>query len=43
LLGQTKLLNKLADRIFAVGDRAQAVYLAILFGDRHGYRFGVDI
>jgi hypothetical protein len=43
LLGHTKLLDKLADRLFAVGDRAQAADLTILFGDRHGYRFGVDI
>jgi hypothetical protein len=43
LLWRTKLLDELADRIFAVGDRAQAAHLAIRFRYRHGYRFGVDI
>ena len=43
LLGRTKLLDELANRIFAVGDRAQAAYLAVWLGDCDSYRFGVDI
>jgi len=43
LLRRTKLLDELADRIFSVGDRAQAAYRAVWLGYRYGNRFGVDI
>jgi hypothetical protein len=43
LFSRTKLLDELPDRVFAVGDRAQAPNLAIRLGDRNRYRFGVDI
>ncbi len=43
MLGRTKLADELADRIFAVGDRAQAANLAIRFGYCNSYRFGMDI
>ena len=43
LLGRTKLLDELADRIFAVGNRAQATNLATRFGYCYSYRFGMDI
>jgi len=38
-----KLPDELADRIFAVGNRSQAAYLAIRLGNGYGYRFGMDI
>lgn len=43
LLGRTKLLDELANRTFAVGNRAQTAYLTTRLGNRYGYRFGVDI
>ena len=43
LLGRTKLLDELADRIFTVGNRPQAAHLAVWLGYCYGYRFGVDI
>src|ERR1700722_11615632 len=43
LLRRSKLADELADRIFAVGNRSQAAYLAIRFGYGYSYRFGMDI
>jgi hypothetical protein len=43
MLGWTKLLDQLADRLFAVGYRSQAANLAIRLGYGYGYRFGMDI
>ena len=43
LVGRAKLPDQLEDRIFAVGDRAQAAHFAIRLGYCHGNRFGVDI
>ena len=43
LLRRIKLLDELANRIFPVGDRAQAAYLAARIAYRYCYRFGVDI
>jgi hypothetical protein len=43
LLGRTKLLDELADRIFTVGDCAQAPHFAIGRSYRYGYRLGMDI
>jgi hypothetical protein len=43
MLGRTKLPDQLPDRLFPVGDRSQASYLAIRLGYCYGYRFGMDI
>jgi hypothetical protein len=43
LLGRTKLLDQLADRIFAVRNRPQAAYFAIRFGYDNCDRLGMDI
>ena len=43
MLGRTKLLYQLADRLFAVGDRSQSADLAIRLGYRYSNRFGMDI
>ena len=43
MLGWPKLPDEPADRIFAVGDRAQAADLAICLGYCYSYRFGMDI
>jgi hypothetical protein len=43
MLGRPKLPDELADRIFTVGNRAQAANLAIRLGHCYGYRFGMDI
>lgn len=43
MLGRPKLLNQLADRLFAVGDRSQAANLAIRLGYRNSNRLGMDI
>jgi len=40
---RTRLVDELADRIFSVGDRAQAAYLAVHLGHRHGNYLGVEI
>jgi hypothetical protein len=43
MLGRPKLPDELADRIFTVGNRAQAANLAIRLGYCYGYCFGMDI
>jgi hypothetical protein len=43
MLDRTKLPDQLANRLFAVGYRSQAAYLAIRLGYRNSYRFGMDI
>src|ERR1700720_1779748 len=43
MLGRAKLLNQLADRLFAVRDRSQAANLAIRLGYRNSNRLGMDI
>jgi hypothetical protein len=41
LLSRAMLPDQFANRLFAIGYRAQAAYLAIRLG--YGYRFGMDI
>jgi len=43
LLNRTRLPDQLADRVFAVADRAQAAYLTIRFDYRCSNRLGMDI
>lgn len=43
LLHRTKLLHQLVDRLFPVGYRSQAAYLAVLLGYRDRNRLGMDI
>jgi hypothetical protein len=43
LLHRTQLPDEFTDRIFTVGDRAQAAYLTIGFHYRCSNRLGVDI
>jgi hypothetical protein len=43
LLGRIKPPDELANRIFPVGDRAQAAYLTVRVGYRYGYGFRMDI
>src|ERR1035438_9166925 len=43
LVDRPKLPDQLPNRLFAVGYRTQAAYLAIRLGYGYGYRFGVDI
>jgi hypothetical protein len=43
LVGRSKPFDQLADRLFAVGYRTQAAYLAVRLGYRYGYRFRMDI
>src|ERR1035438_2449504 len=43
MLRRTKLLDQLADRLFAVGDRSQAANLAIRLGYGNSNRLGMDI